>query len=178
MKGIRKVAVPQFLSGWKEIANYLGKGVRTVQRYERELGFPVRRPAGKSHAAVIATKTEIDAWVAASPIRDEFQLSMAQTNSQMAALENIKERLTKMGMLRDQMQALRMELRASTLNLAESIEKMHGEINNRWAGGKTWPGSYSAEMPSLKNEFTNSGFDSGFQPDTSRGEKRVRPRLA
>ena len=23
------------ISGWKDIANYLGKGVRTVQRYER-----------------------------------------------------------------------------------------------------------------------------------------------
>ena len=31
----------QVLNGWKEIANYLGKGVRTVQRYEREFGLPV-----------------------------------------------------------------------------------------------------------------------------------------
>lgn len=31
----------RLLSGWKEIANYLGKGVRTVQRYEYELLLPV-----------------------------------------------------------------------------------------------------------------------------------------
>ena len=48
------------LSGWKEIANYLGRGVRTVQRYEIEKHLPIRRPAGES---VIATKTEIDRWV-------------------------------------------------------------------------------------------------------------------
>ena len=39
---------PHFLNGWKEIANYLGKGVRTVQRYERTLALPVRRPSGRS----------------------------------------------------------------------------------------------------------------------------------
>jgi hypothetical protein len=31
----------EILSGWKDIANHLGMGVRTVQRYERELGLPV-----------------------------------------------------------------------------------------------------------------------------------------
>jgi hypothetical protein len=49
----------QILNGWKEIANYLGKAVRTVQRYEVELRLPVHRPAGKSAAAVVATKAEL-----------------------------------------------------------------------------------------------------------------------
>ena len=55
-----------FLNGWKEIADYLGKGVCTVQRYERELHLPARRPADKPRSAVIATSTEIDAWVVTS----------------------------------------------------------------------------------------------------------------
>jgi hypothetical protein len=50
-------------SGWKDIANYLGKGVRTVQRYEGEFGLPVRRPAGKHRGSVLATKAELDEWV-------------------------------------------------------------------------------------------------------------------
>jgi len=67
---VQKEATPlQFLSGWKEIANYLRKGVRTVQRYERELGLPVHRPAGKPAGYVIATKSELDGWVNAGPIR-------------------------------------------------------------------------------------------------------------
>ena len=53
----------EILSGWKQIANYLGKGVRTVQRYEREICLPIHRPAGKSSASVVATKTELDEWV-------------------------------------------------------------------------------------------------------------------
>ena len=53
----------QILSGWKEIANYLGKGVRTVQRYERRQHLPIHRPAGKSLSAVIAIQAELDRWV-------------------------------------------------------------------------------------------------------------------
>ena len=58
----------EILSGWKEIAVHLGKGVRTVQRYERKLGLPIRRPSGKSIGSVIATVAELDAWITASPI--------------------------------------------------------------------------------------------------------------
>jgi hypothetical protein len=50
------------LSSWKEIAAYLGKGVRTVQRWERQFGLPVRRPNAKSHV-IFALPQELDAWV-------------------------------------------------------------------------------------------------------------------
>jgi hypothetical protein len=138
MKNIRRKRAeePKFLSGWKEIANYLGKGVRTVQRYERELDLPVRRPAGKPHAAVIVTKAEVDAWVAASPIREQFRLSRMKTDTTSITLDDLKKRMETMGALRDQMAALRIELRASVQNLAESIQGIHGEIDNRWRGGK------------------------------------------
>lgn len=54
-----------FFNGWKEIASYLGKGVRTCQRYEREMGLPIRRPAGESSPAVMAVQAELDKWVSA-----------------------------------------------------------------------------------------------------------------
>src|ERR1700722_14162983 len=78
----KKPEPPQFLSGWKEISNYLGKGVRTVQRYEWQMGLPVRRPAGKPRGSVVATKLELDAWVCASPIREAFHLSRLAPDSQ------------------------------------------------------------------------------------------------
>lgn len=52
----------EVLNSWKEIAAYTGRGIRTIQRWERELGFPVRRPREKSRSAVIAIKSEIDHW--------------------------------------------------------------------------------------------------------------------
>lgn len=57
----------EILSSWKEIAEFLGKGVRTAQRWERELGLPVRRPPGKDSRVVFALREELTAWVKAQP---------------------------------------------------------------------------------------------------------------
>jgi hypothetical protein len=52
------------LTSWKEIAGYLGKGVRTVQRWECCFGLPVRRPINNNrHTAIMAIREEIDLWV-------------------------------------------------------------------------------------------------------------------
>jgi len=48
---------------------YMGRGVRTVQRYERAYRLPVRRPAGKDRAAVMALSDELDTWVSNIPTR-------------------------------------------------------------------------------------------------------------
>ncbi len=50
------------LGSWKEIASYLGKGVRTVQRWERCSGLPVHRPSGSRKGVVLAFPPEIDQW--------------------------------------------------------------------------------------------------------------------
>ena len=50
------------LGSWKEIASYMGKGVRTVQRWERCSGLPVHRPSGSSKGVVIAFPAELDRW--------------------------------------------------------------------------------------------------------------------
>lgn len=59
----------QMLNSWKEIASYVGRGVRTVQRYERLYRLPVRRLAGMDHSAVMAFSDEIDAWLGKTPTR-------------------------------------------------------------------------------------------------------------
>jgi hypothetical protein len=53
------------LTGWKEIAAHLGRSVRSVQRWERELGLPVRRVRTQTAEVVFARREEIDAWLAA-----------------------------------------------------------------------------------------------------------------
>jgi hypothetical protein len=54
--------MPSVLTSWKEIAQYLGRGVRTVQRWEREFGLPVRRPTDPCRRTVLAIPEELDAW--------------------------------------------------------------------------------------------------------------------
>ena len=124
----KKTQAPEVLSGWKNIARHLGMGVRTVQRYERHMGLPIRRPAGKMRGAVLATKSELDAWVAASPIRESFQLAKVSSASASLDLEAIKRSLAKMGVLRDQMVALRSELMDSMQSLRDSIQNLQGDL--------------------------------------------------
>lgn len=69
----KKSAGTDILSGWKEIAAHLGKGVRTVQRYE-SLGLPLHRVSGRSTGAVFALKREINRWIANGPDRQQLRL--------------------------------------------------------------------------------------------------------
>jgi hypothetical protein len=50
------------LDSWKEIAAYLKRGVRTVQRWERLNGLPVHRLELDRQGSVFAYKPELDAW--------------------------------------------------------------------------------------------------------------------
>src|SRR5580704_18897922 len=52
----------ELLDSWKSIATYLGREVRTVQRWELTEGLPVKRHAHRKLAAVYAVKSELDAW--------------------------------------------------------------------------------------------------------------------
>jgi len=57
---------PRELSSWKEIANFLGVAVRTVQKWEQERGLPVKRLPGK-RGVVYADPAELLAWKKATP---------------------------------------------------------------------------------------------------------------
>src|SRR5215472_3076302 len=53
------------LEGWKAIADYLHKTERTVQRWEKTKGLPVRRfnaSSPEEGSRVFASKSELDAW--------------------------------------------------------------------------------------------------------------------
>jgi len=50
------------LESWGEIASYLRREIRTVQRWERNLGLPIHRLAVGKQAAVFAYPSELDKW--------------------------------------------------------------------------------------------------------------------
>lgn len=55
---------PDRLDSWKALADYLGRDVRTLQRWE-VMGLPVRRLPGARGHSVFAFRSEVDAWMAA-----------------------------------------------------------------------------------------------------------------
>ena len=93
------------LSGWKQIANYLGLGVRTVQRWE-DKGLPVNRPFPGRRAHVVAYSEQLDKWVErlkrggtersdivinvenAKKLKEESQLARNELRSRMQALRH------------------------------------------------------------------------------------------
>ena len=103
-------ATRRVLHSWKDISNYTGRGVRTIQRYEVQLGFPIHRPAGSPRSAVLAFSDEVDAWLNRSPVRggqlmnalcvDEIyqkaRVSHARAASMRKRLENTTQLLTKL----------------------------------------------------------------------------------
>jgi hypothetical protein len=84
------------LGSWKEIASYLGKGVRTVQRWERCSGLPVHRPSGSSKGVVLAFPAELDRWArrqdgahqVPSPLH--IQRNLALSNELMAQTQMLR----------------------------------------------------------------------------------------
>jgi TolB-like protein/Tfp pilus assembly protein PilF len=53
------------LDSWKEIASYLRRDVRTVQRWEKKEGLPVYRHQHEKLGSVYAYKIELDQWFSA-----------------------------------------------------------------------------------------------------------------
>ncbi len=62
LKSAPQSATPEQLGSWKEIAAYLKRDVRTVQRWEKDEQLPVRRHPHKKLGTVYAYKAELDAW--------------------------------------------------------------------------------------------------------------------
>lgn len=56
------------LHSWKDIASYVGRGVRTVQRWEHDYGLPVHRPNQRERSAVLAFPEELKAWLHHTPV--------------------------------------------------------------------------------------------------------------
>ena len=106
------------LGSWKEIAAYLGKGVRTVQRWENDLGLPVRRPDGASKGVVYASPDELDRWLnnqwarrlapvkADGPLKDFNTAVKASRELRHVNRQLVDELLHNLQALRDQCAAL------------------------------------------------------------------------
>src|SRR5512141_1959936 len=61
-EGPARIGIESRLESWKEIAAYLGRDVRTVQRWEKSEGLPVHRHLHEKQGSVYAFRGEIDGW--------------------------------------------------------------------------------------------------------------------
>jgi hypothetical protein len=121
------VNVPRdaILNSWKEIASYLGRGVRTVQRYEQDCALPIRRLPGKPRSSVLALRQELDQWVrnTSVPIPHDDgppvnQITISQLREQSSHL------LLKAAELRCKNRALQESHQRALLELARRVRSL------------------------------------------------------
>lgn len=113
----------EVLSGWKNIATYLGRSLRTVQRYESQLGLPVHRRTGDS--LVITTKRELDTWIAASPTREPMRKPVARplnTVDHHAMLNELRRHIDELHRLREEAKELREAVNGSVQSLRSKLD--------------------------------------------------------
>jgi|SRR6185312_1232853 len=107
---------PDVLNSWKEIAGYLGRGVRTAQRWEAELHLPVRRPHLRKRTSVVALRSDLDQWLhnADRPALGHGALVSPSDGAQT----------------RDILRANRREMRTLITRLREQAERTRGLVEH------------------------------------------------
>ncbi len=113
------------LNSWKEIALYVGRGVRTVQRWERDLGLPVHRPRGKQRSAVLAIPEELDYWIQSTPGRARGEFLLLRGNGEPHEPAVVRSAWTRAQNLRTQTRELRARSAALLKELLESTRVQH-----------------------------------------------------
>jgi hypothetical protein len=109
------------LTSWKDIARYMGKGVRTVQRWEQDFGLPVRRPCGSSKKAVLARPRDLDAWVALRCASRPEPVKSSPEGSALRMLTEINEKMETARMLRQDNLVLMREVNVALDRLREQV---------------------------------------------------------
>jgi hypothetical protein len=104
------------LTSWKDIGKYLGKGTRTVQRWEKELALPVRRTKQGSKSVVLAIPAEINAWVQSQRFPDGQLDSVESERTRL--FRTLKELRSENRELRSENRELRSENRELQRQLA------------------------------------------------------------
>ncbi len=116
-------AVPKFedapakavvFHSWKEIATYLNRGVRTVQRWHVDLQLPIHRENARDRSQVFAYKAELDQWLH----------KCAQTDSCLDEGPTPNPRLTRTVAGSTKLMALASTQREHVAKIAERVAQM------------------------------------------------------
>jgi len=117
MRAIKRQAAPpkdpivndgehRILKSWKEIASYLGIGVRTAQRWKADRGLPVKQPGSGRGSAVLAMSEEIDRWLLDSPNVPREREFDANGFSDILATDRLWNRPSRPRRLEEEVQSL------------------------------------------------------------------------
>jgi hypothetical protein len=112
------------LTSWKEIAKFVGKGVRTVERWERECGLPVRRPVGpkRRKCVVFAYRDELQEWMTARSRRRAACVIVPCSEKQRSVMQRSALLRTKLMKTIRESRRWQAENRALTDQIGQSVQ--------------------------------------------------------
>jgi hypothetical protein len=127
----------RILTGWKQIANHLCCGVRTVQRWEMA-GLPVHRPKLTMREAVIAFAEELDAWMEAGPVRidmiRDLQAKVASLEVEVRALKSMLAKC-ETAASNKQMRIRAQEMREHATDMSKATSRQREELHAQRRAG-------------------------------------------
>ena len=124
-------AAPVILNSWKEIAAYLDRGVRTVQRWERELVLPVHRIGKGKRSPVYADVKELKFWLATSGAgqhQPNGSKQLGVSHSESKPVENVHRLLLSVRTLAQQIAETSVRQQRQAEVLRDRILEMRGRI--------------------------------------------------
>jgi TolB-like protein len=176
----------QRLDSWKEIAGYLRRGTRTVQRWEREQGLPVHRLRHDKLGSVYAYQPELDAWWEArgaeldhEPAPTEEQqpsiavlpfADMSQDQDQAYFCEGIAEEII---LALSRIQGLRVASRTSAFRFKATAGDVH-QLGHRLRVRHLLEGSVRKSDERLRIAVQLIDAESGYQLWSQRYDREVK----
>jgi hypothetical protein len=118
----------QELNSWKEIASHLERGVRTVQRWESELGLPVRRKGRGKRSPVYALATELDLWRATSGAVVEKELDPGSERASGSAVEESRRLMSSVQSIVQSVSIMSLRQRQQAQALQKRLEEMRRRL--------------------------------------------------
>jgi len=136
------MAERKILNSWKEIANYVGRGVRTVQRWEAHLGLPVHRPSGRDHSAVLAFSTELDQWLDSRPVRQAMSSGVEPLATVGTAAAEMQELISRAEILLEQLESVLSRSEEMHRRLSGTMDALaNGQLERDLRGDKILQGT-------------------------------------
>ncbi|HWY69842.1 MAG TPA: hypothetical protein VNX88_14320 [Terriglobales bacterium] len=136
------MAERKILNSWKEIANYVGRGVRTVQRWEAHLGLPVHRPSGRDHSAVLAFSTELDQWLDSRPVRQAMSSGVEPLATVGTAAAEMQELISRAEILLKQLESVLSRSEEMHRRLSGTMDALaNGQLERDLRGDKILQGT-------------------------------------
>jgi hypothetical protein len=127
------------LQSWKEISLYTGSGIRTLQRWERSNGFPIRRPSGIARSAVFAMRSEVDAWLLARGCYRQLKLFTGSPSLTMQQAAHPEREIRKMAVGADRLRTQLLLVQQERNRLHENtstLKRLVNSVKERCVRGK------------------------------------------